>query len=196
MKYLTVGTKDIREDLFKKVQDTELCNSMKPTGGMWFTEYDENIKNYNSWVDFMLCRPNILFYKNRGENPFVQPCSVISLYSDSHLYALHNDQTLDYLIKCFPYRDKFSYEELSKYYDGIYINLSSLYYGKYDKNILKKFSSFDVSSLILFNLDCIQSYQSGDVLIEPFDYEFGYASSNGYEIKIDSVKKKVLKKSV
>ena len=48
MKYLTVGTKEIREDLFKKISDTNLNKSMKPQGGLWFTEYDENIGNYNS----------------------------------------------------------------------------------------------------------------------------------------------------
>ena len=194
MKYLTVGTKDISEELFRPVTDTNLSKSMKPTGGLWFTEYDENIKNYNRWVDFMICRPHILFYKSQGSNPFVQPCSAVSLKSDSSLYVLHNDQTLDYLMKCFPLDGKFSYKELSKYYDGIYVNLGGLFLGKYDKDILKKFSSFDVSSLILFNTDCIDYYQSGDVYIEPFDYESGVDYASGYEIRLNSEKKKVLKK--
>lgn len=193
MKYLTVGTKEIREDLFKKISDTNLNKSMKPQGGLWFTEYDENIGNYNSWIDFMMYRPHILFYKNHSDNPFIQPCSVVNLKKDTKLYALHNDQTLDYLMKCFPRDSKFSYEELSNYYDGIYVNLNSLFLGKYDKNVLNKFSSFDVSSLILFNLDCIRDYQSGDIYIEPFDYEGG-EKPLGYEIKLDSVKKKILKK--
>ena len=193
MKYLTVGTKEIREDLFRDIKDTDLKYSMKPTGGLWLTEFDENMRNYNRWVDFMLCRPNILFYKNRGNNPFVQPCSMVSLRSDSNLYVLHNDQTLDYLMKCFPYQGKFSYEELSKYYDGIFIHLESLYHGKYDKDVLKKFSSFDVSSLILFRPDCIDYYQSGEVNINPFDYESGIEPEI-YKINIDKVKKRVLKK--
>ena len=155
MKYLTVGTKEIREDLFKKISDTNLNKSMKPQGGLWFTEYDENIGNYNSWIDFMMYRPHILFYKNRSDNPFIQPCSVVSLKKDAKLYALHNDQTLDYLMKCFPRDSKFSYEKLSNYYDGIYVNLNSLFLGKYDKNVLNKFSSFDVSSLILFNFSSL-----------------------------------------
>ena len=192
MKYLTVGTNEISEDKFRPIQDTDL-NDMKPVGGVWFTEYDENIKNYNSWVDFILCRPHILFYKSSGSNPFIQPCSLISLKKKCNLYALHNDQTLDYLMKCFPNGDKFSYEQLSQYYDGIYVNLFSLFRGKYDEKILSKFSSFGVSSLVLFNLNCIDYYQSGNVFIEPFDYESNEISDN-YEIKIDSTRKKVLKK--
>ena len=194
MKYLTVGTDEIKENLFREVTDTNLKMSMKPVGGLWLTEFDENMKNYNRWVDFMLCRPNILFYKSKGDNPFIQPCSVVSLKSDTKLYVLHNDQTLDYLMKCFPYQDKFSYEELSKYYDGIYINLGSLFMGKYDKDVLKKFSSFDVSSLILFHLNYFDYYYSGNVVIEPFDYEDSMHDDVSYDIQYGTYKKKVLKK--
>lgn len=194
MNYLTVGTKEIRRDKFRKIEDTDLSGSMKPRGGMWFTEYDKNIKSYNVWVDFILERPNILFYKNRGKNPFVQPCSIITLNADVNLYALHNGATLDYLLKCFPYKDKFSYEDMSKYYDGIYVNMSSLNFCNYDEKVIKKFSSFDINSLILFNLDCINYYQSGEINIEPFDYEGDPYCDKYYEIKIDSEKKRVLKK--
>ena len=194
MKYLTVGTKNIREDLFKCIEDNDLSRSMKPRGGMWFTEYDENIKNYNRWVDFLMMRPNILFYKNKSDNPFIQPCSVISLREDVNLYALHNKATLDYLLKCFPYNDKFSYEELSRYYDGIYVDYGSLVHDNNSYDIISKFSSFDVSSLILFNLDCIDYYQSGNVNIEPFDIEDNNLYDRYYSIEIDKQKRKVLKK--
>ncbi len=214
MKYLTVGTNEIKRDLFRKVEDTDLVNSMKPRGGMWFTEYDKNIKNYNSWVDFMMARPNILFYKNRGSNPLIQPCSIVTLNSDVNIYALHNGPTLDYLLKCFPYKDKFSYEMLSRYYDGIYVNLGSLYCSNYDSNVISKFSSFDVSSLILFNSDCINYYQSGNINIKLYynrEYsrmfgakgndriecfnldDFDYCDTS-YEIKIDDCKKRVLRR--
>ncbi len=193
MKYLTVGTDEIKQDLFREVKDTDYVDSMKPNGGLWLTEYDESLK-CNTWVDFMMARTNIWFYKMVGDNPFVQPCSVVSLKSNVNIYPLHNDQTLDYLMKCFPYREKFSYEELSKYYDGIYVNLHNLFLGKYDEKILKKFSSFGVSSLVLFNLDCINYYQSGHVFLEPFDYESGVDFPEKYEIKIGDTKKKILKK--
>lgn len=195
MKYLTVGTDEIREDLFKRVEDTDSKVSMKPRGGLWLTEHDENMPNFNRWVDFMLIRPSILFNKSvDGRNPFLQPCSVVTLENNCNLYVLHNEQSLDYLMKCFGSKDKISYEELSKYYDGIYVDIGGLFYSNYDKNVLNKFSSFDVNSLILFNLKCIDYYQSGKVVIEPFDPEDFYNIDRYYEIKYDNCKKKILKK--
>ena len=194
MKYLTVGTDEIREDLLKRVEDTDLRSSMKPRGGLWLTEFDENLVNFNRWVDFMMLRPNILFHKNRGSNPFIQPCSIVTLNDDTNLYVLHNRESLDYLMKCFPYDGKFSYEDLSHYYDGIYVDLGGLYHSDYDKNVLSKFSSFDVNSLILFDLGCIDYYQSGSVVIEPFDPDDSYSHDRYYEINYNKEKKKVLKR--
>ena len=125
MKYLTVGTDVIRQDLFREVKDTNLVNSMKPNGGLWLTDYDEKTQGW-SWIDFMMKHPHILFYKNQGESPWIQPCSLVTLKNNVHMYMLHNYQTLDYLMKCFSKGDKFSYEELSKYYDGIYVNYDGL----------------------------------------------------------------------
>ncbi len=197
MKYLTVGTDNILFDKFCKVQDTNKHGSMKPLGGMWFTEYDK--EQNNEWVQFMMNHIYIWFYKDNNVvvngriNPFMKPCSVVSLNPDVRLYMLHNYQTLDYLMKCFPKDGKFSYEELSKYYDGIYVNLNGLFHSKYDKEVLNKFSSFGISSLVLFHLDCIDYYQSGRVILTPFDYECG-ERPQGYEIKIDDTRKKILKK--
>ena len=193
MKYLTVGTNEIEQGLFNEVKDTDLKSSMKPIGGLWLTEYNEQ-KQMCSWVDFMMKHSHILFYKSRGISPFVQPCSLVNLKNNSHIYVLHNYQTLDYLMKCFPKEDKFSYEELSKYYDGIYVNYDGLFLSKYDSNVLKKFSSFGVSSMVLFNLDCIDYYNSGQVLITPYDYESGMDMPSGYRVEIDNTKKKVLKR--
>ena len=198
MKYLTVGTDEIRRDLFRNVETTELADSMKPAGGMWFSEYNKS--GSNEWVRFMMNHIYIWFYKNNNirvngyVDPFAKPCSLVSLKNDVHLYTVHNSQSLDYLMKYFPANGKFSYEELSKYYDGVYVDLNRLFSLKdYDNDILKKFSSFGISSLVLFNLDCIDYYNSGKVILEPFDYEVGERPQN-YEIKIDDTKKKSLKR--
>ena len=144
MKYLTVGTDEIRSDLFRNVETTELADSMKPAGGMWFSEYNKS--GSNEWVRFMMNHIYIWFYKNNNirvngyVDPFAKPCSLVSLKNDVHLYTLHNSQSLDYLMKYFPANGKFSYEELSKYYDGIYVDLNRLFSLKdYDNDILKKF---------------------------------------------------------
>ena len=190
-KYLTVGTDEIRGDLFREIEDT---SDMKPRGGLWLTQYDESIPNFNYWVDFMMTRPSILFHKSVNRNPFLQSCSVVTLHDNCNLYFLRDEHSINYLMRCFPIDDRFSYEKLSQFYDGIYVDLYGLYRSNYDKNVLDKFSNFDVNTLILFNLKCIDYYQSGQVVIEPFDPEDSYDCDRYYEIKCDSCKKKVFKK--
>ena len=53
MEYLTVGTNEIKKDLFIPVKDNTK-NIFKPTGGLWLTKYDERYKNYNDWVDYLI----------------------------------------------------------------------------------------------------------------------------------------------
>ena len=195
MKYLTVGTKNINFDLFRDVQDTNERNSMKPAGGLWLTEYNEDIQNYNHWVDFMVGHPYILFYKNKSGSPWRQDCSVVTLKENSNLFYLDSKEKLEYLVSRYPFQDgKFSYPELSRDYDGVYVDLGNLFHASTDYDIFKKFSSFGVSSLILFHLGCIDFYYPGEVLIEPFDYENNMNFDRFYEIKYDKNKKKVLKR--
>lgn len=192
MKYLTVGTNEIRDDLFRNIENTE---SIKPRGGLWLTQYDERIKDYNHWVDFILMHPNILFYKTKNGSPWVQPCSVVNLNEDTKLFSLDSVDNLDFLMNNYPLDDqKFSYQKLSKDYDGIYVDLGHLFHDNYDYKMRENFSSFGVSSLVLFNLDCIDYYQAGNVIIEPFDYEDSLNFDRYYQIDYSDVKKKVLKK--
>lgn len=188
MKYLTVGTNEIREDLFRNIEDTE---SIKPRGGLWLTEYDENIKDYNRWVDFILMHPNVLFYKTKDSSPWIQPCSIVSLGDDTKLFSLDSVEKLEYLMRHYPLvGERFSYQDLSKDYDGIYVDL-----GRFsDSKKMNDFSSFGVSSFILFHLKCIDYYQAGNVIIEPFDFEDGLNFDRYYQIEYSNVKKKILKK--
>lgn len=196
-KFLTIGTNEIKEDCFRKVQDVVRDNGvLKPAGGMWFTQYTGN--DFNTWVDRLLYDDNmryLWFVKCKRENPFKFPCCVANLRGDSHIYILHNDQSFDYLMKCFPYdKSYFSYEEMSKYYDGIYVNLSSSLYSVYKDRIKDMSYKFVEDSLVLFNLDCISHYYSGHVSVDPFDYGSGIVRPGDYSIQLDNVKKKVLKK--
>ena len=188
MKYLTVGTNEIREDLFRNIEDTE---SIKPRGGLWLTEYDEDIKDYNRWVDFILMHPNVLFYKTKDCSPWIQPCSIVSLSDDTKLFSLDSVEKLEYLMHHYPLvEERFSYQDLSRDYDGIYIDLCRFS----DSKKMNEFSTFGVSSFILFHLNCIDYYQAGNVIIEPFDFEDGLNFDRYYQIEYSHVKKKVLKK--
>ncbi|MCI6266226.1 MAG: hypothetical protein MR598_05205 [Erysipelotrichaceae bacterium] len=171
MTYLTVGTSEILKKSFIPIQDSILNSSIKPSGGLWMTEFDVNLPTYNCWVDYILEHPYILFYKNKSKNPFHQPCSIITLKQNAKIFYLSTKEQYKYLLQNYQKeRDKFSFEKLSNDYDGIYINLFSL-----SKDIkieqMNLFSTFGVNTLILFHPNCIDYYYSGMIHIDPFDYE-------------------------
>ena len=188
MKYLTVGTSEIENELFRNVEDTEPSN-IKPKGGLWLTKYYSD--RYNEWVDYILEDPVALYYKSRGNSIWEQPCSLVTLNDSANILMLDNKEIFEYLKKNYPLADdKFSYEAISHIYDGIYVDMYKLLHVVNDPRLYK----FAVNSLVLFNLDCIDYYQSGVVNIEPFDYECGFCEAPIYEIKCDDVKKKTLTK--
>ena len=193
MQYLTVGTDVIDNNKFIPINDTD-NELMKPNGGMWFTKYYEEYKNYNEWVDFIINNPNLLFYKNHSTDIWHQPCSLITLNKATNIYMLDSYKSWLYLLKEFPYNEtKFSYQKLSKEFDCLYVDINKLFHELKDDNMFRLIRQFGVSSLILFNLDCIEYYQSGIVNITSFDFEYYEYEDISYEIAIDNTKKKILK---
>ena len=189
-KYLTVGTDKIDEDMFVAISDSNAHSMVKPSGGLWLTEFNTDYPNYNCWLDFLLhSKRNVLFYKSIGINPFKQPCCVVSLKSEANIYRLDSDDSYKYLIDNYGNGNGgFSYEKISHDYDGIFINLNSMSY-----EVRDKFRSFDVNSLILFNSECIDYYYSGVVDIDPFDPSEAWAIKYfDYVIKWDDKKRYVL----
>ncbi len=184
MKYLTVGRDELTT--VRKVEDTE---TIKPRGGLWLTKYEN--EHYNEWVDYILEDTVALVYKSRGSSIWKQPCSLVTLKESANIFTLNDADSLSFLKDRYPQVDnKFSYSELSKDYDGIYVDMYKLLM-KVDDS---RFYKFGVNSLILFNFDCIDYYQSGMVDIEPFDYEYGYCETVNYEIKCNDAKKRILRR--
>ena len=188
--YLTVGTDLIKRDLFRKVQNSSNTDTVKPSGGLWLTDFNINYPNYNSWVDYILNYNYILFYKNKEINPFIQPCSVVSLKEDASIFYLTDLKQYNFLVRAYGNgKDFINFEKLAEYYDGIYIDLSSL---RRDLPIeqLKLLLNFSLNTLLLFNLDCIDYYYAGKVKIDEFDYTDIYINGFiNYEINWDSSKK-------
>lgn len=200
MDYLTVGTSDIWEDQFLAIQDSSSHRSIKPSGGLWGTRFGEWGYYYNEWVDFLLRHPYLLFYKNKGENIFCQPCALIRLKDEARIFYLDSVEKYFSLVRDYGDQDlRFRFEDLSRDYDGIYVDLYSLYE---HVEIMNLFVSFGVNSLILFRSSSIACYWSGKVLIDPFDYEAGAVDGDvSYRIEIESLKKvvgkcKILRKNV
>lgn len=166
--YLSVGCNIIVPELFQPIKN----GNPKPSGGIWATPQDLSTLTYNSWVDFLSCYPNILFYKKRNSNPFLIPAVLIVLKDDAHIFHLTSKKDLDYLKQKYPTPDNWiDYEKISMEYDAINIELLPLC-TEVDNEEQRKFAEFGVSSLILFNLNCINYYKSAQVSIEPYDYEF------------------------
>ena len=59
-------------------------------------------------------------------------------------------------------------EELSREYDGVYIN----YYGINFSREIETFKDWSINTLLLFNIDCIEKYQSINIMPQnPYDSE-------------------------
>lgn len=178
--YLSVGTAKILPELFKPIKN----GNPKPTGGIWATKQNLDLLNYNDWVDFLSWNPSILFYKSKSENPFIIPAVLITLNENAKVFNLGTKADLEYLKETFKTEDNWiDFEKMSLIYDAIYVNLESLYreVGNDEQNKLKQYA---VSSLILFNLNCIDYYRSATVEIEPYDYELFNKFTN-YSIVIE-----------
>lgn len=180
--YLTIGTDRILEEYMQSIVDSNMNYGIKPIGGLWFTKYDLNNPNYSLWLDYILDRLHIAFYKGQGSNFFLQHGVVITLKNKARIYNLKDKASLDYLLE--NYQDnngRVSYEKLSEDYDGVYVEVFSLY--GCDNPLAKEFLHiYGVDSLILFNLSVIDSYKKVEINIEPFDVEVKN-SEVYYEIK-------------
>ena len=191
MKYLTVGTNEITRELFRNIEDTD-ASSMKPRGGLWLTKYENEY--YNEWIDYLLEDSVTFYYKSKGSSIWEQPCSLVTLNESANILKLADNDTLNLLKKKYYLDDdKFSYQALSRNYDGVYVDMYNLLHDT-DLKTRDRLYKFGVNSLVLFNLDCIDYYQSGVVLIEPFDFEYGCEEMTSYVIQCDNVKKKILSK--
>lgn len=187
MQYLSLGTNNLYQDLFQNIKNG---NGFKPFGGLWATKHNVNYDNYNDWVDFISRNISVLFYLYRN-NPFNIPACLITLKEDAKIYNVTNQENLNNLKYSFPDGNGWiDFVKMSQYYDGIFFDINSLWHSLDDED-LQKISKFDVSSLILYNINCISYYQEAQVEIEPFDFEFEREAS-GYKIIIKDEKKSIV----
>lgn len=193
-KYLTVGTDIISPILFKDIADNKNIDNIKPNGGLWLTEFNEDMPICNVWIWFLVSHINIWFYKNfRKKDIFNTPCSVVKLKEDSNIFILDTKSSLDYLFINYPSLNGwFSSETLSYDFDGIFIDLNHLKNDNLSDDELNKISSFAVNTLLLFNYSCIEYYQPAKLRLEPFDFEFGFSEEDiNLSMEISSEKKHV-----
>lgn len=166
-KLLTVGTNKISTELFCPVMDYHTNENIKPFGGLWLTDYI-NASN-NAWVNYLTDNPTVLFWKYKDFHCFKIPYSLVTLKDSANIFHLDSTEKLDFLIK--NYSDGkgfFSYEKLSKDYDGITIKTIS----DVPNHLFHAFIRFGPQSTILFNPSCILYYQSAQLEIQEFDIDY------------------------
>ena len=190
MKYLSIGTDKLFADLHQPIKN----GNIKPTGGLWATQYDANNPNYNIWLKYLSTNTHILFYKRPNTNPFLLPGAFITLKDDANIYNLTNIYKLEFLKKNYPDgNDWIDFEKLSADFDGIYIDIPAIYpEAQFDDK--KRIGCFSVNTLIIFDLKCIDYYQSAQIDIDPFDYEFERHFET-YRISVANEKKLVVPSS-
>lgn len=180
MQYLSVGTNQILADLHQPIRNGQI----KPTGGLWATIHDPNYPNYNPWIEVLSIHPHILFYKNLHSNPFLLPASLITLNTNAKIFIIKTKNQLKFLKKYYPTNDDWiDFEKLSQDFDGIFLDLDRILQNISPED-RRKIKTFAVSTLIIFNLNCIKHYQKATVDIVPFDFEFENEFTD-YQIIID-----------
>ena len=117
------------------------------------------------------------------------PCSLVTLSKDSSVFILDDYDKYCYLLKKYSLgNNSFSYKNMANDYDGMYIDLNWNYFEK-----KLDFSKFGVDSLLLYNLNCIDNYEAGKILVESFDAEdYNMYDNVLYDIRINNEKRKVL----
>ena len=191
--YLTVGHDSILPELFLPIQNPSLAGNLKPTGGIWGSPFSEEIPNYNTWVEYLIKNPYLLVYKNHYSSFFSQPCTVINLKEKANILTLNTPESLTQFLNTYQTATGYlDYEYLSQIYDGIYIELTKLH-SKVDYSLQLKLQKFAVDTLIIFHLDCIDTYQRARLEIEPFDLEYSgyYCGDISYTIQVNPQKLEV-----
>ncbi len=164
-KYITIGTKTITKELFRNVLRPLNNYYFLPTGGFWSSPYDEY--NISPWFDYLIDNKSDYPEKN------LNSASIFTLKDDTKILTIDNYERLKEIIEEYPsyhhilnfYKEQTSkelsinYELLSKDYDGIYVNYKRFEYSR-DTII---FNKWDVNTLLLFNLDAIDTYTSATI---------------------------------
>lgn len=172
--YVTIGTKNIAEDIFRKILRPLDINFYKPNGGLWSSEFISRIYCISEWHDYLLYEDQeTASYKNINAGAiFTLKNNVKILNIDSEEKIIELSQkypSWHYILTHYdnPELNIIDFETLSKDYDGVEVSINKLGYNKPGLT----FNSWSVNTLLLFNLNCIEKYQSVDIEVSLFNYD-------------------------
>ena len=172
--YVTIGTKNIAEDIFRKILRPLDINFYKPNGGLWSSELISRIYCISEWHDYLLYEDQeTASYKN------INAGAIFTLKSNARILNIDSEEKIIELSQKYPswhyiltHYDNpelniIDFETLSKDYDGVEVSINKLGYNKPGLT----FNSWSVNTLLLFNLNCIEKYQSVDIEVSLFNYD-------------------------
>lgn len=172
--YVTIGTKNIAEDIFRKILRPLDINFYKPNGGLWSSEFISRIYCISEWHDYLLYEDQeTASYKN------INAGAIFTLKNNAKILNIDSEEKIIELSQKYPswhyiltHYDNpelniIDFETLSKDYDGVEVSINKLGYNKPGLT----FNSWSVNTLLLFNLNCIEKYQSVDIEASLFNYD-------------------------
>ena len=172
--YVTIGTKNIAEDIFRKILRPLDINFYKPNGGLWSSEFISRIYCISEWHDYLLYEDQeTSSYKN------INAGAIFTLKNNAKILNIDSEEKIIELSQKYPswhyiltHYDNpelniIDFETLSKDYDGVEVSINKLGYNKPGLT----FNSWSVNTLLLFNLNCIEKYQSVDIEVSLFNYD-------------------------
>lgn len=172
--YVTIGTKNIAEDIFRKILRPLDINFYKPNGGLWSSEFISRIYCISEWHDYLLYEDQeTASYKN------INAGAILTLKNNAKILNIDSEEKIIELSQKYPswhyiltHYDNpelniIDFETLSKDYDGVEVSINKLGYNKPGLT----FNSWSVNTLLLFNLNCIEKYQSVDIEVSLFNYD-------------------------
>ena len=172
--YVTIGTKNIAEDIFRKILRPLDINFYKPNGGLWSSEFISRIYCISEWHDYLLYEDQeTASYKNINAGAIFtlkNNAKILNIDSEEKIIELSQKYTsLHYILTHYdnPELNIIDFETLSKDYDGVEVSINKLGYNKPGLT----FNSWSVNTLLLFNLNCIEKYQSVDIEVSLFNYD-------------------------
>lgn len=167
-KYVTIGIPTISKNIFRNILRPVNNFSFKPSGGLWASDYNEFI--LSSW-----------YYHLVNENQSLQCIKntevgvIFTLKNSANILTINNSKQVIELAEKYPsyhhllgyYKDLnskekiFDFEELSRIYDGIYVDYYNI---TFSENSVETFKSWELNTLLIFNLDCIEYYEKIEIL--------------------------------
>lgn len=174
--FIMIGAPIISKDIFRTILRPLNNYGFKPEGGLWASEYKNNIYNISNWLTYLTYEArsiaaykdinnSVIFTLNKNAkiltiNTAEQVLKLATIYPSLH-------QQLGYFSDIKPKNTIFDFEEIKNDYDGIYIDCN-YFNNQFETDV---FDTVKVSSLLLFNLDCIKEYKTAPIIFDIDDPE-------------------------